>query len=415
MVAPAETPVAGPSLAEAEELFRFGQLVQARQQLEELEAGGARSSQINFLFGLVAAAQQDYREAIARFRRILVTEPNAVRVRLELGRVYFEKRDYRNAERQFLFARSGQIPDAVRKRIDGFLGAIRRNRTLDIGLTVAVAPDTNVNAGPSSSTVLLFGLPFQLSPEARQRSGVGGAIAGYLIWSPHLSRIWRWDAGVVGDGRFYGRGASNDAGLTAITGPHIVLDRLEARLNGRLTRRWFGDAVFFDAYGGSLDATWYLSERTGIVGTVTALRYDYPRLPFQNGVTEDYSLGAFHALTTSSLGRLTVAVGRVGAEAPGFANRNIGFDLRYLQEFGAGFTLSLNTRYRHFRFDERLPAFDRRRDDNQVVAQVTMLNRRLSWHGFSPTLIVTYTRNASNLSLYDFERTQVEAGVTRVF
>src|SRR6201996_3857346 len=74
--------------------------------LHDLEAK-PEDSETLFLLGTIAVAQKDYDTAISYYRRILVNEPDAERVRLELARAFFLKADYDNADRQFRFARAG--------------------------------------------------------------------------------------------------------------------------------------------------------------------------------------------------------------------------------------------------------------------------------------------------------------------
>jgi tetratricopeptide (TPR) repeat protein len=402
-------------LQKAEILIANGSIQEARERLLALEKAMPGESQVQFLLGLISLGQKDYADAIVRFRRIVASEPNAVRVRLELGRAYFQKGDLRNAERQFQFARSGNLPPAVIKNVDAYLANIRRNRTFETGLSIAIAPDTNINRGPSTSNVLLYGLPFQLSPDAKASSGVGLAVGGRMTWTPRLSNEWRWDVGVAADARRYGEQAFNDTAIAAFTGPHLILDRIEARLNARASKRWYSGTAYADGVGGNFDITYYLSGRTGVFANVGITRLDYPQIPSQSGVVSEYALGAFHALTSSSIGRASFTVGRQGARAPALANKILGGDANYLREFGGGFTANLLSRYRDIRYDARLPAFQSARKDRQLVTQITLLNRRIVIEGFTPTLAYTHTLNDSNLPLFRYRRSQFEFGLSRVF
>ncbi len=402
-------------LQKAEALIASGAIAEAQNQLLGLERAGYQASQIQFLLGLISLSQKNFEDAISRFRKILAREPNAVRVRLELGRTYFQKGDLRNAERQFQFARSGKLPASVLKNVDTYLANIRRNRTFEIGLSLALAPDSNINAGPSLGNILIFGLPFQLSPDATANSGVGFAVATRANWSPRISHQLRWDFGVVAEGRRYGRSEFNDTAIAISSGPHLILEKSDARLNVRGTRRWYGGNVFANGLGANLELTYYFSGRTGVFSNLGVTRLRYPNLAVQNGVVSEYSIGAFHALTPSSIGRLSLLVGRQSAQAPALANRIAGAEVNYLKETGNGFTFNLLGRYRQSNYDEKLPGFPVIRRDRQFVSQLTVLNRRIVAGVFTPTVSITYTHNLSNLPLFRFRRTQFEFGLTRTF
>ena len=101
-------------------------------------------------------------------------------------------------------------------------------------------------------------------------------------------------------------GSFSAAARTLALTPSAVaraVDRIEARLHARGSKRWYSGAAFADGVGGNFDITYYLSGRTGVFANVGITRLDYPQIPAQNGVVGEYSLGAFHALTPSSIGR----------------------------------------------------------------------------------------------------------------
>jgi hypothetical protein len=47
--------------------------------------------------------------------------------------------------------------------------------------------------------------------------------------------------------------------------------------------------------------------------------------------------------------------------------------------------------------------------------QIALLDRKIDYHGFTPRIIYTYTRNNSSIPLYRFSRNRVELGITRSF
>lgn len=405
----------GADLARAQQLIAAGAPGEARALLLRLEAGGHRDSQVLFLLGMAALAQGDNPEAIRRFRAILAREPNAGRVRLELARAFFAAGDWRNAERQFRFARAGKLPVAAQRKVDGYLAEIRRRRTFTFGFSVALAPDTNVNAGPSADNVTLYGLPFELSKDARASSGVGAALAAQAAWTPRLSRDWRWDFTANGYTRQYANARFDEAGVVLATGPHLVRNRIDASLHATATRRWYAGDVYAQGLGGALDATWYLTGRTALTGSAELAHIEYPHFAAQSGPVVNLGLGVLRSLTPSSLGRVGVAWGREAADAAVFANHSYGLDAGYVREFGAGITINLGARLRLSRYDAAAAAFGTRRRDEQYVVQGGVVLRRVQVKGFAPSVTVTETINDSNITLYRFRRTRVEFGLTRNF
>jgi DNA-binding SARP family transcriptional activator len=91
---------------------------------------------------MIAVAEKRYNAAINEFRRILAVEPDRERVRLELARAFLLAADYDNAERNFKFARAGDLPPETKTTIDQYLAAITRLRRWSYNVGVSLADDT---------------------------------------------------------------------------------------------------------------------------------------------------------------------------------------------------------------------------------------------------------------------------------
>ena len=239
----------------AELLLEAGRLDDARTVLLSLERVQPRDNQTEFMLGLIDVSQAHYAAAISRFRQILVREPSAVRVRLELARAFYLRRDYDNAERQFRFARAGDLPAAALTNIDRFLYAIRQLRRWSYDVAVGLAPNTNENAGSAATTVDLYGLPFQLSPDARKQSGVGFSAHADFDWSQPLRDHLKLRIGGQVDTTDYSRGDFDDTSIAAYIGPRIVTQRWDFSPLVTGFRRWYGGQLYNQGVGGSLEAT----------------------------------------------------------------------------------------------------------------------------------------------------------------
>jgi len=91
----------------AQLLIANNRLDDAKRLLEQMRTAKPDDIEILFLLATIAVEQKDYDTAISLYRRILVSQPDAERVRLDLARAFFLKGDYDNADRQFRFARAG--------------------------------------------------------------------------------------------------------------------------------------------------------------------------------------------------------------------------------------------------------------------------------------------------------------------
>jgi tetratricopeptide (TPR) repeat protein len=252
----------------AELLINSGKFEDARKILLALAEVKPNDPQVLFLLGLLDIQDKDFESAIHRFHKILVSQPKSVRVRLELARAYFLNGEYGNAENQFRFARAGKLPPTVLANIDKFLNQIRQLKTVSYGFSVAIAPDSNLNAAPAISAVTLYGLPFQLSSQAQQTSGIGLALDMSGELAPRIAKRVKLRMGALLHRSQYRATAFDDMTLTAYVGPRLTLKRWDFNLFGSVSRRWFGDHVFTNIYGATADATYYINTRMGVTATL---------------------------------------------------------------------------------------------------------------------------------------------------
>lgn len=423
--APATAAAAAPvsqhadPLAVAEVMIGQNRFDSARKILEVLAAHKSgdrgRDNQVQFLLGILDIQDKDYDSAILRFHRILVSEPKQVRVRLELGRAYYLKKDYADAQRQFLFARAGHLPPTVQGNVDRYLGAIRALQTFSYNVSFSLATDTNLNAGPATDSVSLYGLPFQLSPGAQANSGVGLSLDTSAEWSPRLTRRLKWRLGSQLHRSQYRQSEFDDMTLGLYTGPHLTLKRWDFNLLGSVARRWYGDRTYTNTYGGSLDSTFYVTARLGLGGSVGLSHIAYPQIPLQDGTGYTYAANVFYTPTPASIIRASTSFGVQDAQIASYSNHSQQYGLSYSREFRGGLTVSVAPSYTRIGYDAPLLAFGTTRIDHQLTGQVSLLDRKLDWDGFTPRLVYIYTRNASTIPLYAFHRNRVELGFTRAF
>ena len=406
-------------LLKAEILINHGHTAAAKEILLALEkrasGGHAQDNQVQFLLGLLDMQDKEYGSAISRFRRILVSEPTAVRVRLEMGRTFFMMGRYADAQRQFLYARAGKLPKAVLVNVDRYLGAIRQRKTFSYGFAVAITPDTNLNAGPTTDTISLYGLPFQLSPNAKANSGVGLSIDANSEWAPRVGKRTKWRIGTQLHRAQYRQTQFDDMTLALYTGPQLTLKRLDLNLLGNVSRRWYGDRAYSTAYGPSADATYFLNPHLGVGLSINVSQIDYYLNPLQSGLGKSVGLSFFYTPTAASFVRGAVTVGRQEARVPAYAFDTRQYGLSYVREFGGGLTVGLTPSFTVINYLAPLAAFATARRDRQYAIQLSLLNRRIDFHGLTPRIAYTFAENKSNIELFRFHRNRFEIGFTSSF
>lgn len=142
----------------------------------------------DFYFGIAAIDTGHAGEGVLALERYLLNFPDNVSARLQLARGYYLLGDDARARDEFEALQKLKPPADVAASIQRFLDSIRlresRYSTSAGGyIELGIGSDSNVNAGPASSTVTLpfFG-PFALSPSSQKTSdsfaslGAGGYV-----------------------------------------------------------------------------------------------------------------------------------------------------------------------------------------------------------------------------------------------
>jgi hypothetical protein len=399
----------------AQLLITNDRLDDAKRVLERFLAATPEDSQGQFLLATIAVAQKDYDTAISLYRRILVREPGAERVRLELARAFFLKGDYDNADRQFRFARAGDIDNAVKANVDRFLSAINRLREWTVNFSFALAPDTNQNAATSASQVSIFGLPFALDKGARKQSGIGlaGNIGGE--WSPLLDDNLKARIGADLYRVEYSGGQFDDMTISAYGGPQFLFSNWDVSLLATGFKRWFANQDYVSGAGGKLAADYGITSDWVVGASVGGQSVTNAFIPEQSGPLWSVQSQVAYVLSPSSLFQLQLGFNRQEAQIAPYSYSGVWFGGGYSQDLPWGFSAGFQPSYFITRYDAMLSAFGKTRSDDAVSLAFSLLNRRFEYHGFTPRFSYVFTEQHSNIPLYSFTRNQFQIGLTSLF
>jgi hypothetical protein len=372
-------------------------------------------SETLFLLGTIAVAKKDYDAGISYFRHILVNEPNAERVRLELARAFFLKGDYDNADRQFRFARAGEVPDAVKANIDRFLSAINRLREWTFNFSLSLAPDTNINAATGVSLIDIYGLPFTLDPNARRKSGIG--IAGDMggEWSPLLSDNFKARIGVDAYRLEYGGGPFDDMTISSYAGPQLLFTDWDISLLATGFQRWYGNRPYLNGGGGRLMADIGITSDWLIGISAGAQSLFYRTNPAESGPLFSLQGQVSYVLSPSSLFQFQLGFNRQNARVEAYSYAAWWLGGGYSQDLPYGFSAGFQPSYYFTDYDAPLAGFGMTRSDHTFMLNLSLLNRRFEYHGFTPRLTYSFTDQQSNIPLYRYTRSQFQLGVTSQF
>ena len=393
-----------------------GKLEDAEFLLQGVKPGEGNIDDLDFLYGSIAMAREDWQTAIARFRAMLIRDPTLPRVRLDLALAYFWAGEDGSATYHFRQVLGDKdLPPVVRARTLAFLDTIRRRKTWSVSATVALAPDSNINAATSSREVNLFGRQAQLSEDARQTSGVGlnARISGG--YEARISPDLRFRTGASLSTRTYEKSKFNDRTLTLRAGPRFLFEKFDLRPELTARARRLGGEMYSRAAGIELSGNWQVAPAWRLSAGVGGERISYETF-LGDGNTYSTRVGLTHALGRATLLRADGAFRREAVDSEAYSWREFIIGASATRELPKGFVVTVGPTYRLRRYDSPIAAFGpEARQDQTLAGRLKVSNRHIELFEFMPELTFRHERRSSNLSLYDYTRNLVEIGVVRTF
>ena len=384
--------------------------------LEGVKPGEGNVDDLDFLWGSIALQRGDWPAAIARFRAMLARDPNLPRVRLDLAFAYFRAGRDRQAAYHFRLALGDKdLPPPVRANALAFLDRIRRRKAWSVSGSLSLAPDTNINQATSARQVPLFGLPAQLSEDARQTSGVGlnvGVRGGYE-W--RLSERLKFGTALSLHTRTYEADEYNQQFLNLQAGPRLLFRTFDLRPEVATRVRWIDSDTYSRALGLQLSGNWLITPRWRLSAAIGGERIAYETF-LGDGDMYFAQLGVAHALGRATVLRADTAYREETLERDAYSWQEYVVGVSVTRELPWGFVAAggSNIGWRTYGAPLLVYGPEARRDDT-LAGWIRLSNRYIEWRGFMPEITIRYERRDSNLTLYDYSRTSGEFGVVASF
>ena len=373
----------------------------------------------DYALGIAALDSGRFGEAIIALQRVLAVQPNNAQARAELARAYALAGDIDTARAQFAtVVDDPSLPDPVRQRFTGF---VRQFDTAIAGggsdvsgfLDARGGHDSNVNSATDLATVTIplfaFLGPGTLGAGAREQDDEFYELAGGVSGVTAVGRQDRLFASVLGNWRDnIDSGAFDTASLTGTACySHTFANRDVVSLSAQAQQFWLGN----DAYRSSLGA---VAQYTRLLprGRALTVAAQYNRLNFDNQPLLDsdrYALAVGYVTRVLSAnvsgGHEETRQAAGDAYSNTFATASVGAELPVTERVAVVAGAAVDVR----RYDATDALFLVERNDERLDLQAGLKVALIDNLFFVPR--ASWTRNWSNIALYDYDRWTVSAGV----
>lgn len=377
----------------------------------------------DYQLGTAASDAGHHGAAIIAFQRVLAVQPNHAQARAELARAYALAGDIDTARAQFAtVVDDPSLPDPVRQRFTGFVRQFDKQirgggSDLSGFLEAGAGHDSNINAATqlTSITIPLFaGLgPGTLGAGARAQKDeyyeIGGGVSGVTA----ISRQNRLFGSVLGNWRDnFDSAAFDQASVTGTAGmAHSFANQDVLSVSAQVQGFWLGHKGYRTAYGAIGQYTHRLAGGKALALSVQYNRFDYKGDPLRDADRFAVGLGYVTRNVSANViaGHEETRRQAGDANSNSFAGASIGAELPLAKNVavvaGAAFDLR--------RYDQADPLFLVKRHDERIDLSAGLKV------GVMPNLYlqprVTYSRNWSNIALYDHERWTASASLRLEF
>lgn len=372
----------------------------------------------DYALGIAALDTGRYGEAIIALQRVLAVTPANAAARAELARAYALAGDIDTAREQFAtVVDDPSLPDPVRQRFTGFVRGFDkqiRGGGSDISgfIDARVGHDSNINSATELDSIVIplfsFLGPGQLGGGAQAQSDSFYDIIAGVSGVTAISRQDRLFGSVLANWRDnFDSNTFDQAALTATAGyAHSFANQDVVSISAQAQEFWLDRKGFRSSLGVTGQYTKALAG-----GKAVTLSAAWNRLDFDGDPLRDADR---YSGSVSFVGKLFVAGLTGGKEETrrqagdnlsfSFVAANAGAEIplarRLAMVAGAGFDLR--------RHDAADPLFLVKRKDERLDLQAGLKVAVTDRLFLQPT--ATYSRNWSNIALFDFERWTASVG-----
>ena len=383
------------------------------------EAQRAGDPAFDYALATAAIDSGRYGDAVIALQRVLAVQPGNAAARAELARAYALAGDIDTARQEFAtVVDDPSLPDPVRQRFTGFVRQFDEQiagggSNVSGYVDARLGHDSNINAATDLTqvTIPLFSFlgPGQLGPGAVAQDDEYYELSAGVSAVTAISRQDRLFGSLLGSWHDNFEGAAFDtASLTGTAGyAHSFANRDVVSLSAQAQRFWLDDNGYRNSIGAVAQYTKVLPR-----GRALTLSAQYNRLDFdgQPNLDADRYAVAVGYVTQNlsanvSAGKEETRLAAGDAFSNWFANASLGGEYpvseRIAVQGGIGFDMR--------RYDAPDALFLVERADERLDAQLGLKLAITDAIYFQPR--ATYTRNWSNIALYDYDRYTLTAGV----
>ncbi|MBI9089813.1 MAG: DUF560 domain-containing protein [Desulfobacterium sp.] len=374
------------------------------------------NSDINFYLGRAAFETGNYEMALMAFERVLMADPEAIRIKLEMGRTFALMGNGSHAKRYFNEVLATHPPNRVKQNINAFLQTItaREKKHFFNGfLALGCDWDDNVRVAPASDIIntVLGDIRLTGDSATSQEDFIVSATAVLKHTFRLPDKPLAWQTTGTGFHGVYGEETDlNTLFLGLNTGPDLTLGRFTAGIHGLFSHLDLDETRYQRSLG--------VESLVGFAATPSLLvnaRCRYEKKTLFTDPERDAKTGSLELMAALVSGATWYNVA-MAMEIENAENDTYTYD-RYKGKFSVehrfnrGLSVFANYDFQHTRYKDPYALFNQKRDD--TIHYLGGGLRQELWISSNKDarlflqLSYRYTNANSSLDLYEYEKNVV--------
>ena len=394
-------------------LINTGQLESARNLLQ---TQNPTEAQRLFFEGRVFKAQGKLAEAVNSFEGVLKVDPDYINAKRELAHTLLLQQDYYAAESHFSALLGIETNQQMMDQYRRFLSIINQNKPIGVSGFASIAPSTNVNRGSRKAVFDTNLGRFVIDDDSRKKSGVGiqAGISGYYrhLIDPTKRFVLNW--GVSGT-RYKVSDYNSTIGNIGVSFEHAFSPTRRWSITPYYRKTWTEGSGDNYAVGVRLRGSRELGKKNRLSSTISHEYRKYPDNENNNGTLSAVS---------ANLSRQLMPDVMINAGLKLEAHRPKSEHSQYkaykpfagiTKSWQNGLQTGFNIEFGHKKFAQDFPLMNFPRDDKYYRLGISLHHAKFELFGLKPQLSCYFTRNRSNISLYEHDATDCQTLAAKSF
>lgn len=376
-----------------------------------------------YLLAQIATKEHKYDEAIDIYYFILDHQPDIANIRFRLAELYLKKEDWIRAEYHYRLALSHKdTPKEIQQRIQYALYYIRKNKNWNLWFNIGIAPDNNINNTTSGEQCVntLFGVMCDTLDEPEKDVGLNVMLGGNYEFK--LSDKWRLKNEFMVYNSKYDDKKYDDTYLYYTIGARYIYKKGDIFFGPTFSKRYLAHKSYNYSTGFMFEKNYDVTKKLNANLTLnyTPTYYD-DYSDILDGDVKSARLRLFYALDASKYFIFKTGYEYEKTKDETYTNDRINLALGFGAELPYGFHIYAEpsvifTNYKGKRWTVKDYNFEEIKEkDTTQRYSISLSNRKISFMGFVPTIIYSYTDKSSNIWQREYEKSLIEFTIQKRF